>query len=741
MESSNYEKRYIRLLRQANSHYLVTFFANLLNSFILAYILADIVPHSRLITWLVALVAIVIPRAVYTHYAQFDTYSHARKTGHFYFFGLTLTGMIWGMVSLFLFPEGSLPHQTFIAFVVGGMVVGASVTSAAFKNAFLFFGIPALLPLVIRFFAIGTEITNAMGVMLIVLFFCSVVISRKIHAAIIQTIESSLETEKEIEIRKNAENELRKHQETLEDTITNRTKELYDANIKLAQQIQERKLTERKYQDIFNSTNDAMLIHKASTGKILEVNQAMLEMYGYTREEASTLEFEDLSEGTFPYSRLELAEKFRAAVESGPQIFEWRAKGKNRALFWVEVALKYSEFENGQYIIAVVRNIETRKRDEENQLKVKKLESIGLLAGGIAHDFNNILTAITGNINLALFDRSISSETQKILNEAEKASIRAKDLTQQLLTFSKGGEPIKKTSSLRDVIQDSANFVLHGGKSSCNFHIPDDLYLVDIDQGQISQVVQNIVLNADQAMPNGGSILIACENIVLADSPIKTSGFKSKHVKVKISDSGNGIPARYVDKIFDPYFSTKSKGSGLGLTICQSIINKHNGSISVSSMPGEGSTFTILLPASSQQDMTKTDIKELPTLVTGHYKILVMDDEEQLRTIIKLMLTRMGFDVVLAKDGVEALQLYTDSLHSQAPIDLIIMDLTVPGGMGGKEAARKILEVNSDAKIIVASGYFNDPVMARYKEFGFCAAVEKPYSFQDIKKTIASLLA
>lgn len=743
MKNDHSEKLYIRLVRQANSSYLITFFANLLNSFILAYMLRDTAPHSRLATWLAVFAAILILKAIHSHYAKLATYSQAKKNKHIQLLGIALTGMAWGMVSLFMFPEGSLPHQTLVSFVVGGMVLGVSVTSAALNNGFLFFSIPAFLPLVVRFFSVGTEITNAMAVMLLIFLLCLFFISKRIHTLIIETIKSNMEREKEIEIRKNAEKELRKHQENLENAITDRTKELYQANIKLAEQIQERKLSEVKYQDIFNSTNDAIFIQKVPDGKILDVNKSMLEMFGgYTREETLRLEIEDISEGKPPYSRLEASEKFQAAITDGPQIFEWRAKKKNGELFWIEVALKYSEFKNGEYFITVVRDIESRKKEGKNLLKVEKLESIGLLAGGIAHDFNNILMAIAGNIDMALLDHTMKAETRKVLNAAEKACNRAKGLTHQLLTFSKGGEPIKKISSLREVIRDSANFVLHGGKSSCDFHIPDDLYLVDIDQDQISQVIQNIVLNADHAMPGGGLIRIICANVVTDDGHIEASGLKNKHVKIKISDSGIGINLQYIDKIFDPYFSTKSMGSGLGLAICQSIINKHNGSISVSSMSGNGSTFTILLPASShQEDAINNNITEEPAPFVGRHKILVMDDEDQIRKITKAMLEQMGINVVLAKDGAEAIQIYTDSLNSQEPIDLIITDLTVPGGMGGKEAATKILEVNPNARIIVASGYSNDPAMARYKEFGFCAALVKPYLFKDIKKTITDLLA
>lgn len=295
------------------------------------------------------------------------------------------------------------------------------------------------------------------------------------------------------------------------------------------------------------------------------------------------------------------------------------------------------------------------------------------------------------------------------------------------------------TSSLKEVITDSANFVLRGSKSSGVFNIPDDLYLVDIDQGQISQVIQNIVLNGDQAMVDGGTIGIVCENIDPGGSS-DAGGLKGRHVKVEISDSGSGISPQDLDKIFDPYFSTREMGNGLGLAICHSIIAKHHGNISVRSIPGKGSTFVILLPAASSQKLADKRVAELPVAEGGRHKIMIVDDEEGVRKFVKRVLGKMGFEVVLAKDGVEAVQHYADSLKISSPIDLIVMDLTIPGGMGGRAAAEKILELNDEAKIIVASGYSNDPVMAKYQDFGFCAAIEKPYLPQDLKKIISPFL-
>lgn len=390
-------------------------------------------------------------------------------------------------------------------------------------------------------------------------------------------------------------------------------------------------------------------------------------------------------------------------------------------------------------VVLVFRDITDQIKTEKELLKVKKLESIGVLAGGIAHDFNNILTAILGNINLALLDETLKEKTRERLSDAEKASLRVRDLIQQLMTFSKGGDPVTETSSLENVIKESANFVLHGDRVACRYNIPEDLWLVDIDKGQISRVVQNLVINASHAMPEGGIIEITCENMTSADKTALPHDREGKFIKISIRDSGIGIPEKIIDKIFDPYFSTKREGSGLGLAICQSIIRKHNGDIFAESSPGEGTTFSIYLPVS---EMTAT----LQQAITGEHKpsvrnrVLVMDDEDMVRSVAREMLVQLGHEAVLSSDGEEAVRLYRESMNSDCPIDLVVLDLTIPGGMGGREAAKKILELDPRARVIVSSGYSNDRVLANFMDYGFCAAIIKPYKIQDMSRVISQAL-
>jgi len=389
-------------------------------------------------------------------------------------------------------------------------------------------------------------------------------------------------------------------------------------------------------------------------------------------------------------------------------------------------------------VVLVFRDITEKNAMEEELLKIKKLESVGVLAGGIAHDFNNILAAILGNINLALLYIKPEEKIYSLLKDAEKASLRAKSLTQQLLTFSKGGEPVRKIASISEIITDSAEFVLRGSKIKCKYDIPDNLWPVEIDAGQMSQVIQNIIINASNAMPEGGVVDVSCENYLKKESAVTTIR-PGQYIKISIKDQGIGIPPQMLDKIFDPYYTTKQKGSGLGLAVTHSIINKHGGYIFVNSIQGEGTTFTIYLPA-LKHGQVKVGKEDKPLHVSKKCKILIMDDEELVRNTAKEMLSHFGVQVILAKDGEEAIDLYSEYRESAEPIDITIMDLTVPGGMGGKKAMEKLLEIDPKIKAIVSSGYSNDPIMANHKKYGFVGVINKPFLVKELIELINQLI-
>ncbi len=399
--------------------------------------------------------------------------------------------------------------------------------------------------------------------------------------------------------------------------------------------------------------------------------------------------------------------------------------------------------------ITELKNMTSEKlRLQHDLLNSRRIESLGILAGGIAHDFNNILTSILGNLSLAkvYLEAEPKSDLREIVAEAENATIRAKSLTQQLLTFSKGGAPIRKTtSSIGELIKTTANFVIRGKSCNVKFELDKKLYAVDIDEAQMSQVINNLVLNAIQAMPNGGTIHIRGENTEISEK-VNLPLTPGKYIRIEVKDEGVGIPPENLPKIFDPYFTTKHKEKsdetsaprGLGLTTAFSIIQNHKGYMPVESELGVGSTFTIYLPASINK--IKKAKKAKVSIYSGKGRILLLDDEPTVRKIGKKMLEKLGYDVILTIDGDEAIDVYKKSIDQGNDFDLLIMDLTIPGGLGGLEAFKEIIKFNPEVKAVVSSGYSNDPIMAHFSDYGFAGVLIKPYTIEVLSKTLASIL-
>jgi len=391
-------------------------------------------------------------------------------------------------------------------------------------------------------------------------------------------------------------------------------------------------------------------------------------------------------------------------------------------------------------LLALTQDITQRKKLEDELLRAQKLESVGLLAGGIAHDFNNLLTGILGHISVAQMDPGASEDIAARLRAVETACRRAQDLTGQLLTFARGGAPVKTTTSVGDVVREAAHFALRGFAVRSDLRIPDDLRPVDVDVGQFSQVIHNLVINADQAMPGGGTVTIACENVSLSGAitgppSLFTPG---DYVLITVKDQGIGIPSEHLSKIFDPYFTTKQAGSGLGLSSSYSIIKRHGGYITVDSELGDGATFSIYLPASRHEPPEPLPDQLEPTLGSG--RILVMDDEGAVGDVAALMLERLGYEVAVARDGAEAMRIATDARDSGRAFDLAIVDLTVPGGLGGKEVVKELVTIDSSVGVIVSSGYSNDHVMSDYRQYGFAGVIEKPYTVAKLSAVVAAVL-
>ena len=391
-------------------------------------------------------------------------------------------------------------------------------------------------------------------------------------------------------------------------------------------------------------------------------------------------------------------------------------------------------------IIMVASDITARKKLEKETYKAGKLESISILAGGISHDFNNILTAILGNISLAKLLSNSSEEIVEILSEAEKASLRAKDLTRQLLTFSKGGETIRRITSLKDLISTSASFALRGTNSSFNLNMDDDLWSISADENQINQVISNLVSNAQQSMPDGGTVEIFAENV-------KFPGDKEpqlnddRYVKIMVADKGNGISSEDLPKIFDPYYTTKDSGSGLGLSITYNIVHKHGGYISVDSKPGEGTRMTVYLPVARDNRIIKAaDSGPVREKSMAGRRLLVLEDEEFVGRVVKRILEEFGCVVDVARTGNEAIDRYIESIEQGDKYEVVIVDLAIKGGMDGSQAMKELVEIDPDIVAIVSSAYTDEQTVTDYASYGFKAAVTKPYIVDELKLALQRVI-
>ena len=500
--------------------------------------------------------------------------------------------------------------------------------------------------------------------------------------------------------------------------------------------------SEEKYRGLIETTSTGYVILDTE-GKVLDANPEYVRLTGH--KELKEILGRSVIAWTAEQDRGKNAAAIKQCLKTGlVKDLELDYAGGDGRSIAVEINATAIRTSEGIKIIALVRDISDRKRAEDERAKLEaqlvqaqKMEAIGTLAGGIAHDFNNILTAILGNIGLGLLDQNMGDQGRQRLAAAEKACQQAQSLARQLLTFAKGGAPIKELVSLENLVAEAASLACRGSQVRCEYAFAQDLMAIAGDPGQIHQVFQNLIINAIQAMPQGGTIEITGENIKVGNHgrlPLETGNY----VKVSIKDKGIGIPEKYLQKIFDPYFTTKQQGSGLGLATAYSIVNNHHGHISAESKLGEGSTFHVYLPASDQK--IRQQPKEITELLSGKGKILVMDDEAMVREVLGMMLLTLGYEAKFAKDGVEAIELFSQAQGSADPFAAVILDLTVPGGMGGKEAMERFLEIDPQVKAIVSSGYFDDPIMADFQKYGFAGVIAKPYKVAELGKVLNQVL-
>ncbi|MEN6609806.1 MAG: PAS domain S-box protein [Methanoregulaceae archaeon] len=543
--------------------------------------------------------------------------------------------------------------------------------------------------------------------------------------------------------RKLAEEELARHRDHLEELVKGRTRELSQANDNLVSEISERKAIEaslaaekNRLEVTLSSIADGVLTTDTS-GKIVLMNEVAAHLTGWTPEEAAGKPCQDVLQLIQPRQQNASINPIEQVLFSGKpvqissQLNLRDRSGQEHPLVLSAAPIKDARG-NSSGVVLVVRDITERLKWEEDLQRSAKLESIGTLAGGIAHDFNNILTAITGNIEIAKMRVQEGSPVHARLSEAEKATLRARNITRQLITFSKGGAPVRQTANISELIRENTEFVLRGTKSRPVISLSPDLCPVDVDVGQISQAINNLVINADQAMPNGGIIQVVAKNVTIPETAGRVP--PGRYVEISVQDQGIGIPKENLEKIFDPWFTTKKTGTGLGLASTLSIIRKHDGYIDIDSVVGKGTTFHIFLPVSKEGILIDRIAHTGST--RGDGKVLIMDDDEGILSVTGELLRTRGYTVETARDGAEAIRMYKKASESGKPFDILLFDLTVPGGMGGKEAVRLLKDEYPDVKAIASSGYCNDPVMSDHGAFGFADVLPKPYKIEDLTRII-----
>jgi two-component system cell cycle sensor histidine kinase/response regulator CckA len=551
--------------------------------------------------------------------------------------------------------------------------------------------------------------------------------------------------------RKQARDALQSAHDALEARVKERTAELAAANVALRDEIEERKQAQeaiarakQEWERTFDTVPDLIAIIDRHF-RIVRVNMAMADRTGVRPEDAVGNPCHNLiclrgrTPSSCPHAML-MADGREHTVE----IPDYRSEGA-----FIVSATPFHDG-NGRLIgsVYVARDVSDYRRAEEERRKLEerlqhgqRMESIGTLAGGIAHDFNNLLAGIVGYISLAQLRTRSGDGIFELLSTAEETALRAKDLTQRLITFSKGGAPIKRTISVGKLIMNSAGLTLGGSAVRCYFSIPPDLWPVDVDEGQMGQVIDSLMQNAREAMPKGGVVTARAENVIPNGKGVGEGGSQenSHYVMISIEDEGCGIAPEDLRRVFDPYFSTKDmgaqKGMGLGLAIAHSIVTKHGGNIEAQSEVGKGSTFRVYLPASRTTPGKKAEG------MVRRKRILVVDDEAIVRDVLGQMLKHLGYDVTCAGEGTEAVLLFKEAKASGNPFDVSLLDLSIPAGMGGKETIKKLKHITPDICAIVTTGYPTEAIMGDFRKYGFSAVLPKPCKVDELRRVLERVLS
>ncbi|MEN8005712.1 MAG: PAS domain S-box protein [Candidatus Krumholzibacteriota bacterium] len=748
--------------------------ANVTTSAILTFALWSRIAHPVLIVWLLGVaVAALLRFLLYFLYGRAEVPDEkAAAWGHWFSASVTLSGIAWGLVGIFLFPTDSIAHQVLVAFVMGGMVAGASATLSVLKRVFFLYSVPVMVPVTVRFFILGEDIQLAMGTMILMYSMLMVMASFRAYRIAADSISLRFENlgligklKDEIGVREQAEAEIQKYSDSLETAVQERTSELVAANKELSREMTEREAaeealreSEERHRTLFEGAAEGILVADIETQGFKYANLAICKMLGYTLEELNGMSISDIHP---PESLENVIAEFEAQARGEKTI----ASGlpclrKDGTIIYVDISTTSMLMDDRKCNVGFFSDITARKRAEEEKHALErkmqhaqKLESLGVLAGGIAHDFNNLLMAILGNADLALDELPSKSPVRSNIQEIERASKRAAELAKQMLAYSGKGRFVVEPIDAGHLVEEMAHLlaVSISKKTALEFNFAENLPTFDGDMTQIRQVIMNLITNAAEAIgEESGTIVLStgameCDRACLGevyevlgaglDEPLP----EGTYVYFEVSDTGCGADAETVAKIFDPFFTTKFTGRGLGMSAVLGIVRGHRGGIKIRSEVGEGTTFTVLFPANEQTVKGVAGQKEIKAEGNdwrGSGTVLVVDDEETVCAVAEQMLDRFGFSVLTAFDGREALRVFRENTDE---IVCVLLDLTMPF-MDGEETFREMRLLHPDVRVILCSGYNEQEAVLRFAGKGLAGFIQKPFSMAALKGKLMAVL-
>ncbi len=482
---------------------------------------------------------------------------------------------------------------------------------------------------------------------------------------------------------------------------------------------------DERYRSMFEQNHAIQLLIASESGRIVEANRAACLFYGGCEDDLRALRMPDIIESP----KRALHELQAMATDRRQTTLLMRHRVLDGRVRDVEMHLSPITVRGNELLYAVLHDVTDRLALEKEMRRAEQLESLGVLAGGIAHDFNNFLASMIGNLQLAQLDVEPGSTVAEALTGADGACRRAQELARQLLTFTKGGAPVRQPTCLADLLRQTARFALRGAPTAHEIDVERDLRAANVDEGQISQVLHNLVINANQAMPSGGTVRITARNreVVAGNALALAPG---PYVHIAVTDEGIGIPQDDLDRIFQPYFTTKKGGSGLGLATSYSIVRKHEGTLTVESVVGRGTTFHVHLPAATAAPAAAPVRPSVDS--TGGERILWLEDDPAIASVVERMLARYGYAVEVYDDGTAICARYAEAQETGEPFDLVVLDLTIPGGMGGAEAAQRLRALDPRVRAVACSGYQDDEIFGDLAGNGFCAALRKPFTRESL---------